>query len=119
MDFELKPTTGLSGGDVIQFADGSWEQGRAIGAGVAISEDAFDLIEPYLQQVWLQWAPARRYGVTELPAAVRVALVGSLKAEAAGLDTASESDKRSLFEGLAAWLAQRLGPEQSVSIFGI
>jgi hypothetical protein len=117
MDFALTPTTGLAPGNVIQFAVGSWP--GEIGEGLALSEDSFAFVEPHLAGAWPEWTSDRRYGVSTLPVAARVALVELLRGEAARSNTGGAGSPGALLEGLADWLAERLGDQQAVSILGI
>lgn len=108
-------TDGLVRGEVIQFADGRWP--GVVGAGIAVSEEGFDLVEPHLRAAAPSWTSDHRYGVFELKAPVRKELARRLMAEAAALPQAEP--KASLFRALAAWLEQRLDEWKPVSVFGI
>ncbi|MFC3077710.1 hypothetical protein ACFODL_06380 [Phenylobacterium terrae] len=114
MDLELKPTTGLATGLVIHFAEGTW---NTLGAGVAMSEEAFDLVEPLLKVAWPEWSYGMRYGVSEIPGPARRTLLSEL------LETSRDEGRpeieRRLFAGLAAWLSTRLHDDQAVTILGI
>ena len=116
-DFSVEPTVGLVGGATIQFAEGRADD---IGAGIAVSEEAFSLVEPCLMTAWDGWASEARYGVSELPASARVALVDCVRAEAAELRRAStgKNDKADFLERIADWLAARCD-ERPVSILGV
>jgi hypothetical protein len=110
-DLSLKPTLGLAHGETIQFALGRWP--GDVGAGVALTEEAFDTIEPHLRRVWPQWDPKGRYGVTELPSSVTGALVQALRIAASQPATST----RDLFSQLSDWLEAH--GNQPVSILGI
>ena len=116
-DLSLMPTVGLVPGLTIQFAVGSPD---AVGAGVALSEDAFDAIEPHLRRVWPEWNSMGRYGVTELPRSIAAALVQELRGEASYVGSASQEavSKAELFNRLADWLDDH-GGQEPISILGI
>jgi hypothetical protein len=106
---------GLVAGEVIQFADG--RSPGVVGAGVTMTEECFDLIEPHLRAVSPDWTADHRYGVFELKAPVRQELAKRLLAE---VDTLPVSEaKARLFKALAGWLEQRVDEWKPVSIFGI
>jgi len=117
-DFSVEPTTGLVGGATIQFAEG---RGEDIGVGIAVREEAFFLVEPCLRTAWDGWVSEARYGVSELPASARIALVQSLRAEAVELrgGSSDENQKAEFFEKIADWLATRCDERQPISILGI
>lgn len=108
-------TDGLAAGEVIQFADGRWP--GVVGAGIAISEEGFDLVEPHLRAAAAGWTPDHRYGVFELKAPARRELATRLTAEVAALPEVEP--QAVLFKALAAWLEQRLDGCKTVSVFGI
>lgn len=110
-DLSLKPTLGLAHGETIQFALGRWPDD--VGAGVALTEGAFDTIEPHLRRAWPQWDPKGRYGVTELPSTVIPTLVQALRIAASQPATST----RDLFNQLADWLEAHRN--QPMSILGI
>jgi len=109
---------GLVGGDTIQFVEGRWDD---VGAGIAVKEEAFFLVEPHLSCAWDAWVSSRRYGASELPASARILLVESLRAEAAELGKGSTeaSDQAQFFEQIADWLATRCDERQPISILGV
>lgn len=72
-------TYGLVSGEVIQFADGRWP--GIVGAGIAVSEEGFDLVEPHLRAAAPSWTSDHRYGVFELKAPAREELARRLMAE--------------------------------------
>ena len=119
VDFELKATTGLIAGLTIQFSEVFSDD--EIGEGVAMSEEAFNLVEPHLHASWPQWNINSRYGVSELPAAVRTALMDALRADIGRVDTTSpKADGQARLLGdLADWLASRLSERQAISILGL
>lgn len=108
-------TTGLVGGETIQFADGR-SPGK-IGAGIALSEEAFDLVEPHLRAVAPDWTAGHRYGTFELNAHARARLAKRLRSEADVLPDATSRD--ALFRALADWLEERTDEDRPVSILGI
>jgi len=112
---EFHFTDGLVAGDVIQFADGRWR--GVAGAGIAMTEESFDLVEPHLRAAAPGWTADHRYGVFELKAHARQELAKRLLAEAVTLPETEA--KALLFKALAAWLAQRPDGWKPVSVFGI
>lgn len=121
-DLELKPTIGVCGGLTIQFAEGRWT-GRhefEIGEGLALTEEAFDLIEHCLRTVCPEWTPMHRYGVFELPDQTRLSLSTLLRSEAAHVEEGSNGagSKSEMFGRLADWLDGR-SAETPISILGI
>ena len=108
-------TEGLVGGEVVQFADGRWP--GVVGAGIALSEEGFDLVEPHLRAAAPGWTSDHRYGVFELEAPARKELARRLLAEASAFP--ETEPMVSLFRALAAWLEQRLDEWKPVSVFGI
>jgi hypothetical protein len=118
LDLSLKPTVGLVGGPTVQFAEGRWPD--EIGGGVALSEEAFELVEPHVRRACPAWTEAHRYGVFELPRSARAPLVSSLRSEAIHLRSFPDNSegKTELFDSLADWLARRCD-EGDVSILGV
>ncbi len=108
-------TTGLAGGEAVQFADGRWP--GEIGAGIAIREQAFDLIEPHLLAVAPDWTIGHGYGVFELSVGARARLAKSLRSVAS--DSAEATAKDALFRALAGWLEERPDEDSPVSILGL
>jgi hypothetical protein len=108
-------TDGLVAGEVIQFADGRWPS--VVGAGITMTEESFDLVEPHLRAASPDWTADHRYGVFELKAHARQELAKRLLAETATLPDAEA--KARLFKALAAWLGERLDGWKPVSVFGI
>lgn len=106
---------GLVAGEVIQFADGRWP--GVVGAGITMTEEYFDLVEPLLRAVSPDWTADHRYGVFELKVQARQELAKRLLAEVDTLPL-SEAQAR-LFKALAGWLVERLDGWKPVSIFGI
>jgi hypothetical protein len=64
-DLSVKPTVGLVPGETIQFAEGRCP--GEIGEGVVLSEEGFDLIEPYVRTACPGWTSDHRYGVSSCP----------------------------------------------------
>ena len=108
-------TDGLVAGEAIQFAEGRWP--GVVGAGITMTEESFDLIEPHLRAASPDWNADHRYGLFELKARARQELAKRLLAEAATLPEAEA--KARLFTALAVWLEQRLDGWKQVSVFGI
>jgi hypothetical protein len=110
------------GGLTIQFAEGRWagRQHDEIGEGVALSEDAFDLVEPSLRSACPEWTPMHRYGVFELPIGAVVLLASLLRIEAKRRSEATCGAEKNveLLQNLSDWLDARRngGP---LSILGI
>ncbi len=79
------------------------------------------MVEPCLRTAWDGWVSEARYGVSELPASARIALVKCLRSEAAELrrGSADGNDNAEFFEKIADWLATRCDERQPVSIFGV
>ena len=109
-------TTGFVDGETIQFADTKRWSGK-IGAGIAISEAAFDLVEPHLRAVAPNWTTGHRYGTFRLSANARAGLAKRLRSEADTLSNATSKD--ALFKALADWLEERTDKDRRVSILGI
>ena len=108
-------TTGLAEGETVQFADGRWP--GEIGAGIAIREEAFDLIEPHLRSIEPDWTIGHRYGVFELSVGARARLAKSLRSVVSDSDEATAKD--ALFSALAGWLEERPDEDTPVSILGL
>jgi hypothetical protein len=115
--FEVRPCNGLISGDTIQFVAGAWPD--EVGGGVALSDEAFTLIEPLLSAASPSWTDAHRYGVFDLPAAARRSLSQLLHTEALRYPAGSEerTNVASLFTELAEWLELQ-GEEGRVAILG-
>jgi hypothetical protein len=118
VDLALTPTIGLVGGMTVQFAEGSPHS--EIGEGLAISDEAFDLVEPLIGTSCPGWTPLHRYGVFELSPASRTALMTALRNEAERLGRKANEDAETMtfFMRLSDWLAARLDGPISVSILG-
>jgi hypothetical protein len=106
-DLTLTPTVGLVGGLTIQFAECPLSD--TIGEGVAMSEEGFDLIEPYLREACPAWTDMHRYGVFKLPLSARDSLVSSLRSGAvlARNDSVDRWGESELLDSVANWLAGR------------
>ncbi len=110
----LVPTTGLIGGMTIQFAEGAWP--GEIGSGVAMSDEAFDLIEPSVKSACDKWSSGHRYGVFEISVSERRELLRLLRdIETRMLSRAEEVD---LVRGLANWIEAHCEVDGPVSILG-
>ncbi|MFM2410054.1 MAG: hypothetical protein RL481_882, partial [Pseudomonadota bacterium] len=108
-------SNGILRGVVFQFAEGRWTD--EIGSGIAVNEEAFDQIVPFLLDFCSGWTPMHRYGVYEMPAEERLSLANSL-ARAASNSGVTEFQSE-LFDALADWLASHASPDLVVSILGI
>jgi hypothetical protein len=112
------PTDGLSGGETIQFAEGRWP--GTIGAGVAMTEMGFDLVEPHLKVASPDWTYGHRYGVFELSPAARATMVPALRSAAAALRMErNHRAQADLLKRLSDWLEARLDERQAISVLGI
>jgi hypothetical protein len=115
--YELTPTIGLVGGMTVQFADGRWP--GEIGHGVAMTDEAFNIVEPHLMAAAPEWTAAHRYGAFELRPAVRLALVAAFRNELSDLRRRSSQHLQADFlEALARWLEARLDEAWPVSVLG-
>jgi hypothetical protein len=117
-DFHLTPTTGLVGGMTVQFAEGAWP--GEIGSGVAMTDEAFNIIEPLLRAAAPGWTSMHRYGVFELTPSVRADLTKTFKSKVAEyLQKEPEAQpKIQMLEELSAWLEARADRIGSVSVLG-
>lgn len=113
-DLTLQFTRELSPGEVIQFAEGRWNE--IIGAGVALSEPAFDLVEPFLQAICAEWTPEHRFGVFELPSGSATKLAKALQGEAC---VVADQDKKAFLQRLSKWLDQRGAAGSVISVLGL
>lgn len=105
LGFQLLATEGLYPGTVVQFAEGHWPD--KIGAGVALNDCAFDVIEPHLLAT-SRWTVLHRYGVFEFPATDALALVARLRSEVPRMRGLREAPCRlNLMLSLADWLEPR------------
>jgi hypothetical protein len=111
-DMKVTLVEGLAGGPTIQFGTGNWQDGAV--RGVAISEEAFDLLEPTIQQLVPEWRPLARYGVTELSRSSLIALIEGLRA----LELADPDAVRMKVE-VADWLSHASRQPEPVTIFGL
>ncbi len=121
-NLDLTPTRGLVGGLTIQFAEGRWT-GRSdseIGEGVALSEEAFNLVEPSLRSACGEWTSMHRYGVFQLPGGAAPSLASLLRAEAERITqaTCGSEKEADLLRNLANWLDARRD-RRPISILGI
>ena len=117
-DFTLRATVGLVAGMTIQFAEGQWP--GDIGEGVAVTDEAFDSIEPHLRTACPGWTPMHRYGIFDLTAPACSTLVQLLRCEGARLRNSSSEmlGKAALFHDLADWLEVRCNAGRPLSILG-
>jgi hypothetical protein len=114
-DLQLKPTVGLVSGLTIQFAEGHWRE--EIGEGVALSEAAFNLVEPHLRVACPEWTAAHRHGVLQLSTFAKASLVSLLRA-AADHPSKGSPQENDLLCQLAEWLEAR-SDRMPISILGI
>lgn len=84
--------------------------------GVALSEPAFDLVEPFLQAICEEWIPEHRYGVFELPLGCTTKLAEALERQAC---VVVDPDKKAFFQRLSEWLDQRDAAGSVVSVLGL
>lgn len=108
-------TAGLVSGETVQFAEGSWP--GPIGAGIAVEEDAFDLIEPHLRLAAPSWSDGHRYGTFELGVQTRSELAKRLR-DSAELPSHPEAD-RALLRAVAIWLEERTDEKTVVNLLGV
>ncbi len=106
-DIGVRATTGVVGGELIQFVEGRWP--GQVGDGLAVSDEGFDLIEPSLCATCSDWTSAHRYGVFELTYQARSLLVKLLRDEAAGRAERDEARPQNakLLSDIADWLDAR------------
>ncbi|MBX7514799.1 hypothetical protein K3179_09600 [Qipengyuania sp. GH38] len=110
----LIPTSDFIGGMTIQFAEGAWRGNP--GSGVAISDEAFDYIEPLVESACANWTAGHRYGVYETSVSERKLLLRRLRdQEKRILPSAAHAD---LVRGLADWIEAYCNDEIPVSIWG-
>ncbi|MDQ1193878.1 hypothetical protein QE419_002644 [Brevundimonas vesicularis] len=103
---------GLALGMVIQFGTGDWRDGSV--RGVAISEEAFDKLEPAIRIAIPDWYGGARHIVTAVTPA-------SLRALVAAIGTIVYEDPRTMkmIGQVNDWLALTHRRGEAVSIFGI
>ncbi len=110
---DLQLTNGLIGGETIQFAEGRYP--GPVGAGVAMSEESFDLVEPHVQAACPAWTSDYRYGVFELTALDRRSRLQFLRdAEA----ESAVSAVGNLYGRLADWIEPLCENNEPISICG-
>lgn len=114
--FRLIQTNGLIGGMTVQFAEGHWP--GELGAGLAMTDEAFDIVEPELAAAAQGWTPMHRYGVFKLEAAARGEVRLRLLRRAAEMEALGNLAQATMLTELAAWLNERLDERQAVSVFG-
>lgn len=115
--YDLTPTMGVVGGRTIQIAEGHWP--GEIGSGVAMSDEAFDIVAPLLAAVAPDWTPMHRYGVFELRPAVRWELASRFRSQAANLQRFEHTSVQAhLFNELASWLEGRVDERLTISVLG-
>ncbi|NBW08184.1 MAG: hypothetical protein EBR82_09175 [Caulobacteraceae bacterium] len=114
--FKLTPTTGIVAGMTVQFADGVWP--GEIGEGLAMTDDAFDVVEPLIQHAVPGWTSMHRYGVFELTPLVRPALARIFRDKAADYLATDQHPEANMLDELAEWLEARESQVRSVSVLG-
>ncbi|MFK4056357.1 hypothetical protein [Brevundimonas sp. NPDC046655] len=103
---------GLATGEVIQFGTGDWRD-RSV-KGVAVSEDAFDRLEPAIELALSNWHRSARYDVTAIPQASLPALIEAIR-DLAYDDAATTT----MINEVIAWLSRAAAHDEQVSIFGL
>jgi hypothetical protein len=91
-----------------------------IGPGVAVTYDAFNLIEPIVQAACPKWDSGYLTAIFEIPADERLALVTLLRKSAVECqgDGSRLRKKAKLFRKLADWLEARCD-DRPICIFGV
>jgi hypothetical protein len=110
---DLQLTDGLIGGETIQFAEGRYP--GVVGAGVAMREEAFDLVEPIIRAACPNWTSGHRYGVFQLSTRDRKKLLHQLRAAAAESTISAVSN---LYGRLADWIEPYCEHDEPIGIFG-
>lgn len=111
-DMTVAYVDGLASGLVIQFGTGDWQDGTV--RGPAISEEAFDLLEPSIQRVVPEWVDGSRYGVTPMSPSSLASLVEAFRA----LEH-PDSEAINMVAQIRAWLSDMAARNETVTIFGI
>lgn len=111
-DMSVAYVDGIAPGMVIQFGTGDWRNGSV--KGVAISEEAFDQLEPAIRVAIPDWYGGSRYNVTAITSS-------SLEALIAAIDTLVYDDPATMtmIGQVNHWLALTHERGEAVSIFGI
>jgi hypothetical protein len=103
---------GLAPGEVIQFGTGDWREGSF--KGVAVSEAAFDRLEPAIRETIPEWRDGDRYGVTAIPRSSLEALIGAFGALAY-----EDEASMTMIGQVTDWLSSASKRGELVSIVGI
>lgn len=103
---------GLAAGEVIQLGTGDWRDGSV--KGVAVSEAAFDILEPAIRTTLSDWSDSGRYGVTDIPPASLATLI-----EAIGALSYDDGATKTMIAQVTDWLTLAHEQGDPVSIFGI
>ena len=111
-DISVEYVDGLAPGEVIQFGTGDWRDGSV--KGVAISEAAFDRLEPAIRVAIPEWHDGSRYGITAITSASLATLI-----EAIGALSYDDPLTAVMIGEVADWLALMRGRGEAVRIFGI
>ena len=102
----------------VQFADGAWP--GDIGDGLAMTDEAFDVVEPLIQRTVPSWTSMHRYGVFELASLARSALANTFRSKAEEYRRADRElqPEAEMLEELATWLEARSNQLEPVSVLG-
>jgi hypothetical protein len=102
----------LATGEVIQFGTGNWRDHSV--RGVAVSEEAFDRLEPAIELVLSDWNRGDRYGVTAIPQTSLPALIEAIRNMAY-----NDAATITMISEVVAWLSHAAAQGEQVSIFGL
>jgi len=111
-DISVAYVDGLAPGMVLQFGTGDWRDGSV--RGVAVSEEAFDRLEPAIEMAIPDWRYAARYDVTVIPQSSLMPLISALRTLAYD-DVATVT----MINQVVDWLTHAAKRNQQVSIFGL
>ncbi|WP_395650185.1 hypothetical protein [Brevundimonas sp.] len=111
-DMSVAYVDGLAPGMVIQFGTGDWRDGSV--KGVAISEEAFDQLEPAIRAAIPDWYGGARYSVTAITPSSLVALIAAI-----GTLVYDDPATMKMIGQVNDWLALTHKRGDAVSIFGI
>jgi hypothetical protein len=111
-DMSVAYVDGLAPGMVIQFGTGDWRDGSV--KGVAISEEAFDRLEPAIRVAIPAWYDGARYSVTAIPSSSLAELIAAI-----GTLSYDDPATMTMIGEVTDWLALTNERGQPVSIFGI
>ena len=111
-DMSVAYVDGLGPGMVIQFGTGDWRDGSV--NGVAISEAAFDRLEPAIRVAVPDWYGGARYSVTAIAPSSLGALIAAI-----GTLVYDDPATMKMIRQVNDWLALTHERGEAVSIFGI